>query len=147
MNIDLRSLGLFTASLAPLLAVVLFDDAIRNVTGEAAWLILLGIAAVCFFAFSHHYIQRLDEAAWQAQKHAWFWGGSIGLVVGLFLFLAPTPISDFIRIQLDAAVRHGAGDGPFTPVDKAFLLGVTYIVMAQAAGFLVGWVFWWARRA
>ncbi len=135
MSIDFRSFGFFVGSLAPLLLVVFFDDAIRSVVGPIVWLLLLVAAVVCFFMCSARYIGRLDEAAWLAQKHAWFWGG--GLALGGGIVALPLLAGPFLSLLPPESEAQ-----PFA----ILFAGAFYIAVCQAIGFIIAWIVWWARR-
>lgn len=137
MSIDPRSLGYFLASLAPVVLISVFAEQIRALVGPVGWLVVFILGAACFFVFAHRYIRRLDEAAWQAQKHAWFWGGSIGIAIAVLTLLPAIQIS---RPWVD----DGDGGDLYA---KGVIMGVCYVVVLQCLGFLVGWVAWWIRRS
>ncbi|WP_309087618.1 hypothetical protein [Phenylobacterium sp.] len=79
------------------------------------------------------YWRRIDEAARDAQKTAWFWGGSAGLGVGF-------------AASMYVAVRDPTFLGLLPPnATPAELVhaGAFGVVIAQFAGFLLAWAFWW----
>ncbi|MET0271979.1 MAG: hypothetical protein ABW360_03215 [Phenylobacterium sp.] len=77
------------------------------------------------------YWHRIDEAAREAQKTAWYWGGSLGMGLGVIA------VSLFARLG-------------FAPADAGPTLLMTYgavgVVAAQLIGFGIAWALWWARR-
>jgi hypothetical protein len=77
------------------------------------------------------YWHRIDEAAREAQKTAWYWGGSFGLGFGVI------GVSLFARLG-------------FAPPDASPTLLMTYgavgVAAAQLIGFGIAWALWWARR-
>ncbi|ODT89733.1 hypothetical protein [Phenylobacterium sp. SCN 70-31] len=79
------------------------------------------------------YWRSLDEAAREAQKWAWYWGGSIGMGVGAFA-LVFEPLGVAAMLPADASrpdlLAYGAG----------------VVVAAQMLGFLVAWAWWWGSR-
>lgn len=79
------------------------------------------------------YWRGIDEAAREAQKWAWFWGGTFGMAVGALALLLP---------QFGLAQLAPAGASP------ADLMGFGAVVMVatQLTGFLVAWIFWWWGR-
>jgi hypothetical protein len=91
------------------------------------------IAAVPAFWFVINYWRSLDEAAREAQKWGWFWGGSHGLGLG---FLAVSFWPDQVAALLPA------GSGP----ERLMLLGALVVGLSQVVGFLLAWAFWWWRR-
>ncbi len=88
--------------------------------------------------------KRLDEAARQAHRWAWYWGGSLGLAAG---FLATA-----IALKAPGGLGWIAGlAAPFLaanqPAEQAYLFaGIVLTVITQMLGFLLAWVWWWARR-
>ncbi|MBL8771396.1 MAG: hypothetical protein JNK30_08435 [Phenylobacterium sp.] len=90
-------------------------------------------AAIPALWFVLNYWRSLDEAAQEAQKWAWFWGGSAGLGFGVLA------IAFYPDLALQLA-RPGAS------AEKLMLAGATAVMAAQLIGFLVAWAFWWWRR-
>lgn len=80
--------------------------------------------------------KRLDEAAREAHKAAWYWGGSMGLAVGGFGigYLMASPEADLSRY---AVVEGDAG---------LVVAGALSVVAAQMVGYLVVWAWWWWSR-
>ncbi|MDI1364904.1 MAG: hypothetical protein PSX79_08575 [bacterium] len=80
------------------------------------------------------YWRNVDEAAREAHKFAWFWGGSGGLLLALpILALLDTP-------KLEAL--FGAGGDPARWV----WLGVFGLLLLQLAGYGLVWAGWWLIR-
>lgn len=69
---------------------------------------------------------RLDEAAREAHKWAWWWGGSAGLMVAALGLLT-------------VMLRGGAADADMAD-------GMTVVLLCQVLGYGVAWAFWWLRR-
>jgi hypothetical protein len=96
----------------------------------------LGIAlaaAVPGVWFACNYWRSLDEAAREAQKWGWFWGGSFGLALGfLSIGLWPNVVARL--------VPPGASD------ERLMLLGAATVMTAQLVGFFLAWALWWWRR-
>jgi hypothetical protein len=82
------------------------------------------------------YWLSIDEAAREAQKSAWLWGGSLGMALGLLVIII--------------ASQGMFGLGVLVPVDasplKLLMRGALLTVAGQLAGFLVAWAYWWWRR-
>lgn len=91
------------------------------------WLALL-------FVLTGRYWRSIDEAAREAQKSAWFWGGSIGGAVA-FLGMTSNPFG-----VVDAIVPADA--------DREALLiyGAAIVAVGQIVSFFLAWAYWWARR-
>lgn len=95
---------------------------------------LVAVVAAVVAVFLHW--RRLDEAAREAHKAAWYWGGSAGLAVAGFGigFLMARP-------ELDLS-RYAVGEG-----DAGLMVaGGMFVVAFQTVGYLVGWAWWWWSR-
>lgn len=95
----------------------------------------LALVAASLVAVLLHW-RRLDEAAREAHKAAWYWGGSLGLgVAGIGIgYLLARPEADLSRY----AIR---------PDDAGLLLsGALYVIAAQFVGYVVVWAWWWWSR-
>lgn len=79
---------------------------------------------------------RLDEAAREAHKWAWYWGGSTGMLVGLVLMLMLTTRPG------DIAIPASLGE---TPADLV-AAGMIMILGFQLIGYGLAWVWWWLGR-
>ena len=83
-----------------------------------------------------HYWLSIDEAAREAQKWAWFWGGQFGLAFGLVLLV----------LAVRAAPSLAALAPPAASQAQAMVYGAFALVIAQLTGFTLAWAFWWVRR-
>jgi hypothetical protein len=102
---------------------------------SAAWMLAAAYAAAMAWAlaFIWLYWKRLDEAAREAQKFAWFVGSTGAIVL-------TAPIMLFLRLGA-LPLPHGV-----TPA-VGFGLGFAMLGLAQLIGFLIAWAgWWWARR-
>ena len=90
-------------------------------------------AAIPALWFGCNYWRSLDEAAREAQKSGWFWGGSLGLALG-FISLGLWPRT------LARLVPPDASD------ERLMLLGGAVVMTAQLVGFFLAWALWWWRR-
>ena len=80
---------------------------------------------------------HLDEAAQEAHKWAWWWGGTAGLAVGgVAAAVLINPGTDGIL-----SVALGALDPA-----AAFRLGLIGILLCQVVGYGIAWAAWWLRR-
>ena len=98
--------------------------------------VVLAAGLAVFTALHTLYWWRgLDEAAKEAHKWAWWWGGNLGFVVGG----AAVVIAALAGVNLlPAAVLH---------TDAALIaLGVAAAFAAQAVGYGVAWCGWWIAR-
>ena len=109
-------------------------DHIEGIGPGAHWLVLLLSLPVAVW-LTLLYWRRIDEAAREAQKTAWFWGGSVGALLGL------------------AGVVSWASDDPtlggFLAADASPALlvqsGAIGVLVGQTAGFFIAWAIWWWR--
>lgn len=98
--------------------------------------VVLAAGLTVFLALHTLYWWRsLDEAAKEAHKWAWWWGGNLGLVVGGAGVVAAT--------LMDVNLRPA-----FMPPSDAPLVatGVLGVFAAQAVGYGVAWCGWWMSR-
>lgn len=80
--------------------------------------------------------RRLDEAAREAHKWAWFWGGSGGMSSGLIILIA-------VQFRSDPAASGPLSDMPAT---EALYNGAMFMVLSQAVGYAIAWAVWWLRH-
>lgn len=80
--------------------------------------------------------RRLDEAAREAHKWAWYWGGSSGMLIGLVLMLVLTTRPADVAMPVSLGV---------TPAD---LVGAGMIITLgfQLVGYGLAWAWWWLGR-
>ena len=85
------------------------------------------------------WMRFIDEAAREAHKFAWYWGGLSGLATGgVFVILATLPQA----ASFDAQAMFGVRDDP-----AAYMaLGATLLAAVMTAGYLVAWAAWWLKR-
>ncbi|GAA0766438.1 hypothetical protein [Brevundimonas olei] len=98
--------------------------------------VVLAAGLAVFLALHTLYWWRaLDEAAREAHKWAWWWGGTLGLVAGG----AAVVIAALAGVNLlPAALPH---------TDAALIaLGVAAAFAAQAVGYGIAWCGWWIAR-
>jgi hypothetical protein len=83
------------------------------------------------------YWRRIDEAAREAQKSAWFWGSGAGALVG---FAGVTSL----------ASRDSTMGGWLPPGASAEALvqaGAMGVLACQIVGFFIAWaIWWWSKR-
>ena len=88
---------------------------------------------------SAYWMRTIDEAAREAHKAAWFWGGSGALLLGLPLMLIATlPQTADWRLP---DWFYGRND----PVAHA-ALGAGGLLVLMLAGYTVAWAWWWFKR-
>jgi hypothetical protein len=100
--------------------------------------LLLALAAVAAIGVGGWvtviYWRNVDEAAREAHKFAWFWGGSGGLLLAL-------PI----LALLDTPTLEALGGGGRDPAQWV-CLGVFGLMLLQMAGYGLVWAGWWLSR-
>jgi hypothetical protein len=101
---------------------------------STAWMLAGAYAAAMAWAawFLWLYWRRLDEAAKEAQKFAWFVGSIAALVL-------TAPLMMFFRLGA-LPLPHGLGPG------VPFGLGYMLLALSQLIGFLIAWVGWWQAK-
>ncbi|MEN5147227.1 hypothetical protein [Brevundimonas diminuta] len=80
--------------------------------------------------------RHIDEAAREAHKWSWFWGGIGGIAIGAPLLLVLSMRRDEIQLP------HWLGE---TPPDL-LLSGMMAILLFQLIGYGVAWAWWWLAR-
>lgn len=93
---------------------------------------LLAVAPFMIVA-SVIYWRNIDEAAREAHKFAWFWGGS-----GSILLAAPLAM-------LVGDARLTALAGRHSP-SEWFAIGVFSLLVFQLTAYVLVWVVWWLRQ-
>jgi hypothetical protein len=82
--------------------------------------------------------ERIDEAAREAHKSAWFWGGNIGLVItGALLMAMMTPGGAALLPRLE---------NPEGGAAAYVLLGLMIALVPQMLGYTLAWAGWWLTR-
>jgi lipid-A-disaccharide synthase-like uncharacterized protein len=101
--------------------------------GVAIFLTVVALAVVAGTISAVVYWRIIDEAAREAHKFAWWWGGSLGGVVCLLAVLfAESPALEGVLGQQKAAVW--------------LALGMLAMLLMQVAGYLLAWAGWWLAR-
>lgn len=110
------------------------DQAIAWLVGAMAVSMMVGAMVV-----SVAWMRSIDEAAREAHKAAWFWGGCSGMSVGGVLVImsslpqaAEWPIPSWFEGRTDPAAYAATG---------AFGM-----ILIMALGYAVAWAIWWLRR-
>jgi hypothetical protein len=96
------------------------------------------VLAIISFAYGAFWMKSIDEAAQEAHKWSWYWGGSAGLAVGMAAFvvsLAPT------TAQWSVPTIHGRTD----PVAYA-ASGAVGLILLLTIGYGIAWAWWWFSR-
>lgn len=80
--------------------------------------------------------RRLDEAAREAHKWAWYWGGSAGMMLGMAAVL--TLATRDVDIERFLPADTNTGD--------LIVGGMLSILLFQLAGYTLAWGWWWLAR-
>jgi hypothetical protein len=116
------------------LALKLFVPAMQPVTVGLAVAGLLSLTLL----MSAGWWERIDEAAREAHKSAWFWGGNFGLVIAGALFMA-------IMAPGGAAFLPRM-DNPDGAAAAYVLLGLVIALVPQMLGYALAWAGWWLSK-
>ena len=85
------------------------------------------------------WMSAIDEAAREAHKWAWFWGGSSGMAVGgVFVILASMPQAASLKIPAWYAERTDPAAYAAT--------GAFAMLTLMLIGYGVAWAWWWLGR-
>ena len=116
----------------------------REISGaspeEMIWYFVPGalVLAGLSYWFGAVWMKSIDEAAQEAHKWSWYWGGSAGLGVAMVAyFLSFMPEAR----HWDIPTLMGRTD----PVAYAVTGGVIVIGLL-IVGYSVAWAFWWLQR-
>lgn len=108
-------------------------------TGLLIALVLAGLLGTASVWLGGRWMKSIDEAAQEAHKWSWYWGGSIGMAVGMVLILmAMLPLSSNIRLE-------SWFDGRTDPA-AYMATGAVAIVGLMMIGYLLAWALWWFQR-
>ena len=106
---------------------------VGGLIGSGVFLIAVMAATL---AVSIWWWRRLDEAAREAHKWAWYWGGSAGMVVGLAAILTLTTRDVDLARFLPADANPG----------DMIVGGMMSILLFQLTGYTLAWAWWWLAR-
>ncbi len=83
--------------------------------------------------------KKIDEASKEAHKIAWFFGGSIGLLLAMVLAV--------LNILFDGSVVGAISSGIPGAENYGFELGVTTCLTFAGFGYMIHWAAWWKQRS
>ncbi|MDP3853121.1 hypothetical protein [Phenylobacterium sp.] len=106
-----------------------FNPLATGLVAAATFALVIGASVVWW--------RRLDEAAKEAHKFAWYWGASIGMAAAAVGFVA--------LFSHDGALLTAGWNGRSTPQDFVEL-GVIGVLVPQITGYIVAWVGWWISK-
>jgi len=114
------------------------------VDAEAArfWLVFIfaGVVMVGAMAGGAVWMLSIDEAAQEAHKSAWYWGGSAGMAVGGVLMVIA--MVEPVAATIDLPALMGRTD----PVAYA-AAGAFAMLTLMLIGYGVVWTWWWLSRS
>jgi hypothetical protein len=125
--------------LIPLAGLVILSAFAARLTGYriaiAISQIMMGVWLVAGILAVWLYWRRIDEAAQEAQKSAWLWGGGFGMVAGW--------IADMVMSLpgVYPSVRHLVLN-----LGGALIVGGGLVAVGAVVGFLIAWAIWWGAR-
>ena len=105
------------------------------------WLIgaIATVLMIASLGFGVVWMRSIDEAAREAHKAAWYWGGSGGMALGgVGIILSTLPGAESWRIP---ALLDGRTDPAAYAAVGA--LGITLLMMI---GYTIVWAWWWLAR-
>ena len=143
--IALSLAGVLAVMVIVVISAVVFVFASNRglVEEDTALLAVIGVMAVLMMALAlwlgFAWMVRIDEAAREAHKAAWYYGGSVGLAVGgVFIVLATAPPAERFVIA-------SPFDGRTDPAAYA-AAGALGMMALMLIGYAVVWGWWWLAR-
>ncbi|MDP1913573.1 hypothetical protein [Brevundimonas sp.] len=136
-------LAVLTALVFVAVAVVGYFSAEGSLDEARAMVWIMGVFAVLIMIGSMvggaAWMRSIDEAAREAHKAAWYWGGSGGMAVGgVLVCLASLPQAGAIHIPSWL-------DGRTDPAAYA-ATGAFGMMLLMLIGYTVVWAWWWITR-
>lgn len=107
--------------------------------GLVAILVVAAILMIAAIWLGARWMKSIDEAAQEAHKWSWYWGGSVGLAAGMVLILVGSlPMGAGLQVE-------SWFDGRTDPA-AYMAMGAVGIVGLMMIGYLVAWALWWFQR-
>lgn len=104
------------------------------IIGAIAALLMIGALAVGVV-----WMRSIDEAAQEAHKAAWYWGGTGGMAVGgVLLILAAQPAA--ARWSLPSILSDRADPAAYAAT------GAFGLMFLMIIGYAIVWAWWWLAR-
>ncbi len=110
-----------------------FVSDIPGPSGLAASLAVNGVAMGAALILCIWWWRRIDEAAREAHKWAWWWGGCTGALVGATILLT--------ALSRDSGMGFGG-----LPLPEVLVAGMSLMFACQVIGYTVAWAVWWVKR-
>lgn len=107
-----------------------------DVSGMVGAAVSASLGLALMFVICVAWWNRVDEAAREAHKWAWWWGGTAGTAIG----------GVFLVVAVAAARGEGvASVATARPADLIYA-GAFAIMTCQVVGYGIAWAAWWLRR-
>lgn len=114
-------------------------DVLANPVALAAVVAFAAVSMLIAMWISLKWMSSIDEAAQEAHKWSWFWGGSSGMAVGgVFVILAALPQAATINIPAWYSDRTDPAAYAAT--------GAFAMLTLMLIGYAVAWAWWWLGR-
>ena len=109
------------------------DQAVLAVVVPFAVVVMIGAFWVGLI-----WMRSIDEAAQEAHKAAWYWGGSGGMALGCMgLIIASTP---GIEIPIVSILPDRSDPAAYA------VTGAFGMLLLMLLGYIVAWAWWWLTR-
>lgn len=99
--------------------------------------VVVGFVLIAAMAVSVFWWLTIDEAQREAHKWAWYWGGSSGLLISVFAFVAALAGGDALMMPY---VRFMDYEGHLVA------LGMITSLAPAIIGYGIAWLIWWLRH-
>lgn len=124
-------------------AVIGYGSAQGAIDPQAGTPIIMGVTALLLmigaFWLGVFWMRAIDEAAREAHKWAWYWGGTAGMAVGgVFMLMSAIPREASIPFPL---LMSDTPDPAGYAASGAFAL-----MMLMTLGYSIAWAVWWLRH-
>ncbi len=133
-----RRKNLFTL-LTCVFALLYLASVFADVFVDANLFWLSAAIVVAMTASTFGWGRTLDEAQLKAHYQAWFWGGSVGLMVSSLIFLALLP-------TMMSSGSAALGDDIADVATTSFTAGFVLAILPATLGYLVWWAVLWMRN-
>ncbi|AQR60793.1 hypothetical protein BZG35_03340 [Brevundimonas sp. LM2] len=126
-------IGAFAAGYFASRGAISRDQAVLAVVVPFAVVIMIGAFGIGLVWFRH-----IDEAAREAHKAAWYWGGTAGMAVGgVGLIVAATP---GIAVPVVSVLPDRTDPAAYA------ITGAFGMLLLMMLGYTIVWAAWWLRR-
>ena len=107
----------------------------------ALWLVaVIAVASMAgAMAITVAWMRSIDEAAREAHKSAWFWGGCGGMAAGgVLVIMASIPQAAALDLPAGLDIRSDPA--------AMMALGAAALALLMTAGYTLAWSWWWWKR-